>query len=127
MAMAIDRRALSRQKWMEYGTFWWFAVAVFFFGGSLWLLLEYDGCPGSRAWPFLGAATVLRCVAWWDSFGEVAEPWVLRAQVTSVVVAIAVYWPVVPALAMLFPRLDIPQALRAADCDQPKVASAGYH
>jgi len=127
MAMAIDRRALSRQKWMEYGTFWWFAIPVFFFVGSLVLLLRYEGYPGWPAWPFLGAAMVFGFRAWWLYFVDGPERSMLRAAVTSVLLAIAVYWSVLPSLAMLFPSVAVAQAVRGSDCDEPKVASAGYH
>lgn len=126
LAMAIDQRALSRQKWMEYGTFWWFAIPVFFFVGSLVLLLRYEGNLGWPAWPFLGAAMVFGFRAWWLYFVDGPERSMLRAAVTSVLLAIAVYWSVLPSLAMLFPSVAIARAVRAAECPDPKLAAAGY-
>jgi 4-amino-4-deoxy-L-arabinose transferase-like glycosyltransferase len=126
LAMAIDRQTLSRQKWMEYGTFWWFAVPVFFFIGSLVLLLRYEGNLGWPAWPFLGAAMVFGFRAWWLYFVDGPERSMLRAAVTSVLLAIAVYWSVLPSLAILFPSVAIARAVRTAECPDPKVAAAGY-
>ena len=127
LAMAIGERALSRHKWMEYGTFWWFAIPVFFFVGSLVLLLRYEGNLGWPAWPFLGAAMVFGFRAWWLYFVDGPERSMLRAAVTSVLLAIAVYWSVLPSLAMMFPSVAIAQTIRAAECPDPKVAAAGYH
>ncbi len=132
LACAIASDGLSRQKWMQYGTFWWFAIPVFFFVGSLVLLLRYEGNLGWPAWPFLGAAMVFGFRAWWLYFVDGPERSILRAAVTSVLLAIAVYWSVLPSLAMVFPSVHIARAVRAADCPEPQVASpqvasAGYH
>ena len=126
LAMAIDQQALSRHKWMEYGTFWWFAIPVVFFVGSLVLLLRYEGNLGWPAWPFLGAAMVFGFRAWWLYFVDGPERSMLRAAVTSVLLAISVYWSVLPSLAMLFPSVAIARAVRTAECPDPKVAAAGY-
>jgi len=126
LALAIDQQALSEQKWMEYGTFWWFAVPVLLFVGSLVLLLRYEGGLGWPAWPFLGAAMVFGFRAWWLYFVDGPERSLLRAAVTSVLLSIAVYWSVLPSLAMLFPSVAIARAVRSADCPVPAVAAAGY-
>ena len=126
LACAIEKDALSRQKWMEYGTFWWFAVPVLFFVGSLVLLLQYEGNLGWPAWPFLGAAMVFGFRAWWLYFVDGPERSMLRASVTSVLLAIAVYWSVLPSLAVVFPSVHIANSVRIAECPDPKVASVGY-
>ena len=109
LARAIETGQMSSRKWMEWGTFWWFAVPVLVFVGSLFLLLRYEGDLGWRAWPFLAAAIVFGFRAWWLYDVDGIERSLLRASATTLLLSIAVYWSVIPALEALFPSVSIQQ------------------
>jgi len=127
LARAIETGRMSSKKWMEWGTFWWFAVPVLIFVGSLVLLLRYEGDLGWRAWPFLAAAMVFGFRAWWLYDVDGIERSLLRASVTTVLLSIAVYWSVIPALEALFPSVAIQRTVHASGCKSPEIAAAGYH
>jgi 4-amino-4-deoxy-L-arabinose transferase-like glycosyltransferase len=127
LARAIETGQMSPRKWMEWGTFWWFAVPVVVFVGSLFLLLHYEGDFGWRAWPFLAAAIVFGFRAWWLYDIDGIERSLLRASVTTLLLSIAVYWSVIPALAAVFPSVAIQRTIHASECKNPRIAAAGYH
>jgi 4-amino-4-deoxy-L-arabinose transferase-like glycosyltransferase len=127
LARAIETGQMSSRKWMEWGTLWWFAVPVLIFVGSLVLLLRYEGDLGWRAWPFLAAAMVFGFRAWWLYDVDGIERSLLRASVTTVLLSIAVYWSVIPALAAVFPSVAIQRAIHMTGCKTPGIAAAGYH
>ncbi len=127
LARAIETGQMSPTKWMEWGTFWWFAVPVVIFVGSLVLLVHYEGDLGWRAWPFLAAAIVFGFRAWWLYDIDGIERSLLRASATTLLLSIAVYWSVIPALAAVFPSVAIQRTIHASGCDNPRIAAAGYH
>ncbi|MGD9924353.1 MAG: ArnT family glycosyltransferase [Pseudorhodoplanes sp.] len=127
LARAIETGQMTRRRWMEWGTFWWFAVPVLIFAGSLFLLLRYEGELGWRAWPFLAAAMVFGFRAWWLYDVDGNERSLLRAAVTTLLLSIAVYWSVIPSLAAIFPSVAIQRTVHASECKNPWVAAAGYH
>lgn len=127
LARAIENGALSSKRWMEWGTFWWFAVPALIAVGSMVLLLRYEGDLGWRAWPFLAAAVVFGFRAWWLYDVDGPERALLRAAVTTVLLAIAVYWSVIPSLAGVFPSVAIQRTIHASECKEPRLAAAGYH
>jgi 4-amino-4-deoxy-L-arabinose transferase-like glycosyltransferase len=127
LARAIETGQMSPRKWMEWGTFWWFAVPVVVFVGSLFLLLRYEGDLGWRAWPFLAAAIVFGFRAWWLYDIDGIERSLLRASMTTLLLSIAVYWSVIPALAAVFPSVAIQRTIHASECKNPRIAAAGYH
>jgi 4-amino-4-deoxy-L-arabinose transferase-like glycosyltransferase len=127
LARAIETGQMSPTKWMEWGTFWWFAVPVVIFVGSLVLLVHYEGDLGWRAWPFLAAAIVFGFRAWWLYDIDGIERSLLRASVTTLLLSIAVYWSVIPALAAVFPSVAIQRTIHATGCANPRIAAAGYH
>ncbi|HWV42283.1 glycosyltransferase family 39 protein [Pseudorhodoplanes sp.] len=127
LARAIERGEMSPRKWMEWGTFWWFAVPVLIFVGSLFLLLVYEGALGWQAWPFLAAAMVFGFRAWWLYDVDGIERSLLRAAVTTVLLSIAVYWSVLPSLEALFPSVAVQRAVHASGCNDARLAAAGFH
>lgn len=126
LARAIETGQMTAKKWMEWGTFWWFVVPVLVFVGSLVLLLRYEGNLGWQAWPFLAAAMVFGFRAWWLYDVDGIERSLLRAAATTVLLSIAVYWSVIPALEALFPSVAIQRTLQASGCDDTRLAAAGY-
>jgi 4-amino-4-deoxy-L-arabinose transferase-like glycosyltransferase len=127
LARAIETGQMSSSKWMEWGTFWWFAVPVLIFVGSMFLLLRYEGSLGWQALPFLAAALVFGFRAWWLYDVDGIERSMLRAAVTTVLLSIAVYWSVIPALEALFPSVAIQRTLQLSGCTDTRLAAAGYH
>ena len=127
LARAIETGQMSAKRWIQYGTFWWFAVPVLVFVGSLFLLVRYEGALGWQAWPFLAAAVVFGFRAWWLYDVDGIERSLLRAAVTTVLLSIAVYWSVIPSLAAVFPSVAIQRTVHASECKDPKIAAAGYH
>ena len=127
LARAIETGQMSSKTWMQRGTFWWFAVPVLVFVGALFLLLRYEGELGWQAWPFLAAAMVFGFRAWWLYEVDGIERSLLRAAVTTVLLSIAVYWSVIPALQGLFPSVAIQSTMNVSGCKAPRIAAAGYH
>ena len=127
LARGIETGQMTSKRWMEWGTFWWFAVPVLVFVGSLFLLLGYEGELGWRAWPFLAAALVFGFRAWWLYEVDGIERSLLRAAITTVLLSIAVYWSVIPSLAAVFPSVAIQRTVHGSECKYPRIAAAGYH
>ena len=127
LARAIETGQMSSKRWIEYGTFWWFAVPVVIFVGSLVLLLVSEGEMGWQAWPFLAVAIVFGFRAWWLYDVDGVERSLLRAAVTTVLLSIAVYWSVIPSLEAVFPSVAIQRTLQASGCEETRLAAAGYH
>ncbi len=127
LTRAIETGQMSSKRWIEYGTFWWFAVPVVIFVGSLVLLLGYEGELGWQAWPFLAAAMVFGFRAWWLYDVDGVERSLLRAALTTVLLSIAVYWSVIPSLGAAFPSVAIQRSLQTSGCDDISVAAAGFH
>src|SRR5664279_1343449 len=96
---ALERRVLSR-SWLRRGAAWWFVIPA---GTSVIAVIgaiTLTRQPVFLAWPFVAAAMIL---------------------------AMAVYGGVVPALMPLFPSAEIARALRNVVCVGPKAAGAGFH
>jgi 4-amino-4-deoxy-L-arabinose transferase-like glycosyltransferase len=127
IAGCIDMQRLSKTRWMEYGTFWWFAVPVGFAVGALVLLLRVEGDLGWRAWPFFAAAVIFGFRAWWLYEIDGVERSLLRASAASMLLAIAVYWTALPMLTALFPSAMVARTVHAAECAKPAVSAAGFH
>jgi hypothetical protein len=77
--------------------------------------------------PFLAAALVFGFRAWWLYDVDGIERSMLRAAVTTVLLSIAVYWSVIPALEALFPSVAIQRTLQLSGCTDTRLAAAGYH
>ncbi len=89
LAGCIDTHRLSRTRWMEYGTFWWFAVPALAAVIGVALTLRYEGDFGWRAWPLLAASVVFGLRAWWLYDVDGAERSMLRACAASILLAMA--------------------------------------
>ncbi len=126
LAGCIDTHRLSRTRWMEYGTFWWFAVPALAAVLGIALTLRYEGDFGWRAWPLLAASVVFGLRAWWLYDVDGAERSMLRACAASILLAMATFWGVIPSLTSLFPSDAVARAVHASECPSPQVTAAGF-
>ena len=78
------------------------------------------------AWPLFALAVGRGLLAWQLYEEDGAERALARAVAGWVLVAIAIYGLVVPALGPLFPSAALEQVLRRSGCSYPLAASAGY-
>src|ERR1700709_2439820 len=122
---ALERRVLSR-SWLMRGAAWWFAIpaitSLIAVVGAVTLTRQ----PVFLAWPFVGAALILRFFGWWLYDDNRAERSLLNAVVAAMFLAMSIYGVVVPALTPLFPSAEIARALRNVVCVGPKAAAAGF-
>ena len=126
LAGCIDTHRLSRTRWMEYGTFWWFAVPALVSGHRRCTALRYEGDFGWRAWPFLAASVVFGLRAWWLYDVDGAERSMLRACAAAILLAMGTFWGVIPSLTSLFPSDAVARAVHASECPSPQVAAVGF-
>jgi 4-amino-4-deoxy-L-arabinose transferase-like glycosyltransferase len=127
LAGCIDTHRLSRIRWMEYGTFWWFAVPALAAVLGIALTLRYEGDFGWRAWPLLAASVVFGLRAWWLYDVDGAERSMLRACAAAILLAMATFWGVIPSLTSLFPSDAVARAVHASGCKSPQVAAVGFN
>ncbi len=126
LAGCIDTKRLGTTRWMEWGTFWWFAVPAFAMIAALTLSLGYEADFAWRAWPFMTAAIIFGFRAWWLYDVDGAERAILRSSAASILLAAAMYWSVIPGLVSLFPSHAVSHAVRSTDCVAYQVASVSF-
>lgn len=126
IAGAVESKVLSRRAWLKRGTIWWFFAPIIMSIIALLAAIVIGRDLALAAWPFLAAAIVCGLLAWqyYDDHG--AERAFTRATAAVVLIAIAVYGVVVPALSPLFPSVALAGVLRHSGCANAVAASAGY-
>jgi 4-amino-4-deoxy-L-arabinose transferase-like glycosyltransferase len=127
IAGVVDNHVLSRHRWLERGTMWWFIVSVGVAAAALWLHIRFGQQAGLLAWPFAIGAMICALFAWWLYTVDGAEVSLLRAAAASILIAFALHGATFPAIPRLFPSVELGKAVRNAGCDDPQVATAGYH
>jgi len=127
IAGVVDSRALARQRWLVRGTSWWFTLPAIVALAAIVGLIAIGRQFGLLAWAFAAGAVICGLFAWRLYEVDGVERSLLRAVVGSILLAIAVYGPVLPALHAFFPSQMLAQALRESDCQTPRVAAAGFH
>jgi 4-amino-4-deoxy-L-arabinose transferase-like glycosyltransferase len=128
IAGAIDNQALTRRRWLASAPAWWFILSVVAAVAIVVLNVAVGQQPGFMAWPFLVAAMILALFGWWLFQVDGAETSLLRAVTSAILFAWALFGMTLPALPRLFPAQDLSKYIRfAANCDDPQVATAGYH
>jgi len=105
---------------------WLFVLPVITGIGALVALAVIGRQFGPLAWPLIGGAAVLGLLAWRLYEADGAEHSLLRAAAASVLMSIAVFSFVVPALGYLFPAPALARLLQQSGCSQPLAAAAGY-
>jgi 4-amino-4-deoxy-L-arabinose transferase-like glycosyltransferase len=127
LAGVADTRMLSRQRWLVHATIWWFLIPLLGSLAGLFALFYIGWQFGLLVWPVIGACLVMGLLAWrlYDADGP--EHSLLRAAAASVLLMIALFGLIVPALTPIFPSVALARLLRDSGCPEPVAASAGYH
>jgi len=123
----LDHHALSRGRWLQAGTVWWFIIATALALATITLHMVFGEELGFAAWPFAAAAIVLSLFAWQLFVIDGAERSFVRAAIASVCIAFAAYGTTFAALPALFPAAQLAAYMEGANCENPAVATAGYH
>jgi 4-amino-4-deoxy-L-arabinose transferase-like glycosyltransferase len=123
----LDHHALSRRRWLEAGTVWWFLIATMLALTMIAAHIFVGEQLGFQAWPFAAGAVIFGLFAWQLYRVDGAERSLLRAMAASICVAFAAYAATFPTLPGLFPAVELTDYVRQADCEDPVVATAGYH
>ena len=123
----LDHQALSRRRWLEAGTVWWFIIATVLALGMIAAHIVLGEQLGLLAWPFAGGAIIFALFAWLLYRVDGAERSLLRAIAASLCVAFGVYATTFPAISELFPAVELADYVHEANCYDPMVATAGYH
>jgi len=123
----LDHQALSRRRWLEAGTVWWFIIATVLAVGMIAAHIALGEQLGLLAWPFAGGAIIFALFAWLLYRVDGAERSLLRAIAASLCVAFGVYATTFPAISELFPAVELADYVHEANCYDPMVATAGYH
>jgi 4-amino-4-deoxy-L-arabinose transferase-like glycosyltransferase len=118
---------LSRHPWLERGSLWWFIAPLLVGIGGIVAVIAIGGEPAFLAWPFAAAALIFGFRAWWLYDADGPERSLLRASAASLLLAIAIYGVVIPSLTRVFPSTMLSAIIRESGCENPVVASAGYH
>ncbi len=125
-AKAVDAQMLSRRRWLVLGTMWWFVIPALAGVGGLAALVAIGHQFGLLAWLLFGGSVIMGLLAWRLYAVDGAEHGLLRAVAASVLMAIAIFGFVIPALGYLFPSFALVRAMRASGCTQPVAAAVGY-
>ncbi|MEA2939528.1 MAG: hypothetical protein QOD09_57 [Bradyrhizobium sp.] len=127
IAVALERRVLSRSPWLVRGAAWWFAIPAITAVSVIVIAIALTRQPAFLAWPFLAVSLIFGLVAWWLYDDHRAERSLLNACAAALLLGMGVYGVVVPSLTPLFPSAEIARVLRNVVCVGPKAAAAGYH
>ena len=127
LAGIMDARTLSHRPWLKGGTIWWFLMPLLASLAGLFALFTIGRQFGLLVWPAIGASLVMGLLAWrlYDADGP--EHSLLRAVAAALLLVIALFGLIVPALGPVFPSVALAKLLRESGCDEPVAASAGYH
>ncbi|HML08291.1 MAG TPA: glycosyltransferase family 39 protein [Xanthobacteraceae bacterium] len=126
IAAAVETRVLSQRRWLVRGVMWWFLVPIIVIVVMIIAAIMLARDPVVLAWPFLAAAIVCGLLAWQLYEEDGAERALTRAIASSVLMGIAIYALIVPALGPLFPSVTLAGVLRQSTCAHPLAASAGF-
>ena len=127
IAGIVEARMLSHNAWLKPATFWWFALPVIAGIAGIVAMIAIAHQLGLLAWAFAGAAAVAGLMAWRLYEADGAELSLLRAIAAALLIAIASFGVVVPALQPLFPSPALARILHESGCAQPVAAAVGYH
>jgi hypothetical protein len=117
---------LSQRSWQVRGVMWWFLAPIIAGIAAIIAAIVIDRSLVLAAWPLFGVAVACGLLAWQLYNDDGAERALTRAATGWVLVAIAIYGLVVPALGPLFPSVALDRVLRRSGCAHPLAASAGY-
>jgi hypothetical protein len=126
IAGVVDARTLATKPWLVRATAWWLAMPVL--AGALVIVAPI--LIGRQfvllAWPVIGAAAVMGFLAWRLFDPKRAEEGLLRASAAAILIGIAIFGLMLPALPQLFPSVSLARILRDSGCANPAAAAVGY-
>jgi 4-amino-4-deoxy-L-arabinose transferase-like glycosyltransferase len=126
IAGILEPGGLATKRWLVRGTAGWFVFPALLAIAVVVAFIVIGRDPGFIAWPFAAAATIFGLFAWWLYEVDGPERSLLRAMVSSVLIAVTVFAVTFPSLPALFPSALVADSLRGSDCAQPRVVSTGY-
>jgi hypothetical protein len=127
IAGIMEAGMLSRSRWLTPGTAWWFLIPVLLGIAGVVCLIAIAHQLGLVAWAFAGGAAVVGMIAWRLYEVDGAEQSLLRGIAAAVLLAIALFGVVIPALEPVFLSPTLARILRDSGCPRPVVAaSVGY-
>src|ERR1700688_3713860 len=128
IAGIMEARMLSRSRWLTPGLAWWFIFPLLLSIAGVVCLIAIVHQFGLLAWIFGGGAMVMGLIAWRLYEADGAEQSLLRGIAAAVLLAVALFGVVIPALEPLFPSPTLARILRDSGCARPVVAATvGYH
>ena len=127
IAGAVDSNALSKNRWLTRGPIWWFILMAAF--ALVLMALPITLGQGLRlpTWPFTAAAVIFSLFAWMLYRVDGAETSLLRAALASLMLSFAAYGATFPAMRSLFPSVGLANYVRAGNCPDPGVVTAGFY
>jgi 4-amino-4-deoxy-L-arabinose transferase-like glycosyltransferase len=123
----IDSGSLSRSRWLERGTIWWFVLTAAVGLGLIALNVYIGQRLGLPSWAFAAAAAILALFAWTLYRVDGAEAALVRAAAASIMLSIAAYALTFAKIGSLFPAVPLADYVHSTDCPYPSTVTAGYH
>ena len=127
IAGIVDGRMLSSRPWLKRGTMWWFLIPLIFGIAGIVALLVIGRQFGLLVWPVIGASVVMGLLAWQLCEADGAGHSLMRAAVAAILLTVAVFGLILPAMQQLFPSATLAGIMRESGCTEPVAAAAGYH
>jgi 4-amino-4-deoxy-L-arabinose transferase-like glycosyltransferase len=123
----IDSQSLSRNRWLERGTVWWFILAAAVGLGLIALNVYIGQRLGLPSWAFAAGAAILALFAWTLYRVDGAEAALVRAAAASIMLSVAAYALTFAKIGSLFPAVPLADYVHSTDCPYPATVTAGYH
>jgi len=123
----IDSQSLSRNRWLERGTIWWFILTSAAGLGLIALNVYIGQRLGLPSWAFAAGAAILALFAWTLYRIDGAEAALVRASAASIMLSIAAYALTFAKIGSLFPAVPLADYVHSTDCPNPSTVTAGYH
>jgi 4-amino-4-deoxy-L-arabinose transferase-like glycosyltransferase len=125
IAGIIESQMLARNHLVR-GTAWWLVLPALLGIAEIVALIAIGQQLGLIAWAFAGGAVVLGLAAWRLYEADGAEESLLRGMSAAILIAIALFGFVIPALKPAFPSPILAGILRQSGCPHPLAAAVGY-
>jgi 4-amino-4-deoxy-L-arabinose transferase-like glycosyltransferase len=126
LAGAIEAKTLSRQRWLiRLGVTWWYIAPIVVSIAAVFAAVALVRSPILPAWPLVAAAIVCGYLAR-EIYDYSVESALTHGIAAMILVVIAVFGLIAPALGPLFPSATFAELVRASGCPNPAAASAGY-
>ncbi|RAI34053.1 ArnT family glycosyltransferase [Rhodoplanes serenus] len=127
LALVIDHRALSTNKWLRRAPMWWFILIAALTIGLIVVNITIGQRLGLITWGLSAAALIVALVAWWLFEADGVEVSLMRAVVASMLISTAAFAATFATIGPLFPSLQLARFVAFGQCERPAVATAGFH